>query len=141
MSISAALAYRWDGKRARLYFQVKPGSYDGPALIEFLKDLKKHFRGQYVVLIWDGLPAHRSREMQEFLAAQQNWLYVSRLPGYAPDLNPVEDLWQNLKGNELANRSADNLGEVGQAVEDGMERVTNNQQLLFGSLKHTGLCF
>ena len=28
MSISAALAYRSDGRRARLYFQMRPGSYD-----------------------------------------------------------------------------------------------------------------
>jgi putative transposase len=139
MSITAALAYRWDGKRARLYFQMKPDSYDGTSLIGFLKDLKKHFRGQPVILIWDGLPAHRSREMQEFLAAQQDWLYVARLPGYAPDLNPVEDLWGNLKGNELANQSADNLGEVGRAVETGMERVKQNGNLLFGFLTHTGL--
>ena len=139
MSITAALAYRWDGKRARLYFQMKPDSYDGTSLIGFLKDLKKHFRGQPVILIWDGLPAHRSREMQEFLAAQQDWLYVARLPGYAPDLNPVEDLWENLKGNELANQYADNRGEVGRAVETGMERVKQNRQLLFGFLKHTGL--
>jgi putative transposase len=139
MSITAALAYRWDGKRARLYFQMKPDSYDGTSLIGFLKDLKKHFRRQPVILIWDGLPAHRSREMQEFLAAQQDWLYVARLPGYAPDLNPVEDLWGNLKGNELANQSADNLGEVGRAVETGMERVKQNGNLLFGFLGHTGL--
>lgn len=139
MSISAALAYRWDGKRARLYFQMKPDSYEGTSLIEFLKDLKKHFRRQPVLLIWDGLPAHRGREMQEFLAAQQDWLYVARLPGYAPDLNPVEDLWENLKGNELANQSADNLGEVGRAVEMGMARVKRNGQLLFGFLEHTGL--
>lgn len=66
MSISAALAYRWDGKRARLYFQMKPDSYEGTSLIGFLKDLKKHFRRQPVLLIWDGLPAHRGREMQEF---------------------------------------------------------------------------
>jgi len=77
--------------------------------------------------------------MQEFLAAQQDWLYVARLPGYAPDLNPVEDLWENLKGNELANQSADNLGEVGRAVEMGMARVKRNGQLLFGFLEHTGL--
>ena len=141
MSISSALAYRWDGKRARLYFQMKPDSYDGTALIGFLKDLKKHFRRQYVVLIWDGLPAHRSRPMQDFLATQQDWLYVGRLPAYAPDLNPVEDLWENLKGNELANQSADNLGEVGQAVQNGMERVKQNIHLLSGFLKHTGLFF
>jgi len=141
MSISAALAYRWDGKRARMYFQMKPDSYDGTALIGFLKELKKHFWGQPVILIWDGLPAHRSRQMQEFLAGQQDWLYVARLPGYAPDLNPVEDLWENLKGNELANQSADNLGAVGRAVENGMARVKQNGQLLFGFLEHTGLSF
>jgi transposase len=91
---------------------MKPDSYDGAALITFLKDLKKHSRWRYVVPIWDGLPAHRRREMQEFLVAQQDWLYVARLPGYAPDLNPVADLWENLKGHELANPSADNRRSV-----------------------------
>ena len=42
--------------------------------------------------------------MMEFLAEQQQWLEVRRLPAYAPELNPVEGLWSNLKGRELANR-------------------------------------
>ncbi|MCX6630393.1 MAG: helix-turn-helix domain-containing protein [Candidatus Solibacter sp.] len=45
LSICAALGYRWDGKRSRLWFQTRPGSYDKPSLIAFLKDLKKHLRG------------------------------------------------------------------------------------------------
>jgi hypothetical protein len=141
LSISAAIAYRWDGKRSRLYFHMQPGSYDGPALIAFLKDLKTHFRKQYVILIWDGLPAHKSREMQDFLEQQSDWLDVERLPSYSPDLNPVEDLWENIKGNELANQSADHLGAVAQAVDDGMERVKDTRGLLFGFLHHTGLFF
>ena len=48
-------------------------------------------------------------------------MYVERLPSYSPDLNPVEDLWENIKGNELANQSADNLVDVAKAVDDGME--------------------
>jgi hypothetical protein len=31
------------------------------------------------------------------------WLQIERLPGYAPELNPVEPLWGDLKGGELAN--------------------------------------
>ena len=120
---------------------MQPGSYDGPALIAFLKDLKTHFRKQYVILIWDGLPAHKSREMQDFLEQQSDWLDVERLPSYSPDLNPVEDLWENIKGNELANQSADHLGAVAQAVDDGMERVKDTRGLLFGFLHHTGLFF
>jgi transposase len=32
--------------------------------------------------------------MKEYLLQQRNWLTVERLPGYAPDLNPVETLWE-----------------------------------------------
>jgi transposase len=42
--------------------------------------------------------------MKQYLESQRNWLQVETLPGYSPDLNPVEDLWSNIKGQELANR-------------------------------------
>ena len=45
LSISAALGYRWDGKRCRLWFQTQPGSYNDERLIAFVRDLKKHLRG------------------------------------------------------------------------------------------------
>jgi transposase len=35
--------------------------------------------------------------MRAFLAIQRDWLVVERLPAYAPDLNPVEALWFNLR--------------------------------------------
>jgi transposase len=50
--------------------------------------------------------------MSAYLARQRHRLTVERLPGYAPDLNPVEVLWGNIKGQELANRCPDDLGEV-----------------------------
>ena len=54
--MAAALAYRWDGRRARLFFQTRPGSYNTESLIGFLTALKHEFRGQKIVLVWDGLP-------------------------------------------------------------------------------------
>jgi len=141
ISICAAIAYRWDGKRTRLYFQLRAGNYATESLILFLKELKKHFRRQYVILIWDGLPAHRSRKMNEYVQRQQEWLQVERLPGYAPDLNPVESLWGNIKGEELANQSADDLSEVADAFRAGFYRVFSQRQLLLGFLNHSGLFF
>jgi hypothetical protein len=35
----------------------------------------------------------------------------------------VESLWGNVKGEELANLCADDLGEVAEAVRNGMARV------------------
>jgi len=53
LSISAALGYRWDGKRCRLWFQTQSGSYNYEWLIAFVRDLKKHMRRQKAILIWD----------------------------------------------------------------------------------------
>jgi transposase len=141
MSICAALGYRWDGRRSRLFFQTREGSYNSESLLSFLTDLHRELRGRKVVLVWDGLPAHKSRKMKEYLRQQRHWLREERLPGYAPDLNPVETLWGNIKGQELANRCAENLAEADRAIRSGMARVRRSSQLPFSFLKHSGLSF
>ena len=141
LSICAAVGYRWDGRRSRLYFQTVEGSYNAERLIGFLKDLKPHLRGQKAILVWDGLPAHKSAVMKAYLEEQRDWLTVERLPGYAPDLNPVELLWGNVKGKELANRCAKDLAELDTAVHDGMERVKKSPTLARSFLCHAGLSF
>ena len=79
--------------------------------------------------------------MNEFLQEQRRWLTVERLPGYAPDLNPVETLWGNIKGQELANRCAENLAEAAKAVRGGMARVRRSGRLPFSFLHHASLFF
>jgi len=139
LSICAAIGYRWDGRRSRLYFQTVEGSYNSEGLVGFLKDLKHHLRGQKAILVWDGLPAHKSAVMKAYLDEQRDWLTVEKLPGYAPDLNPVELLWGNVKGKELANRCAKDLAELDTAVHDGMERVRKSPTLAHSFLRHAGL--
>ncbi len=124
-----------------MFFQTRPGSYDSDSLVAFLKDLRREMRGQKLILIWDGLPAHKSRIMTDYLQTQRHWLTVERLPGYAPDLNPVETLWGNVKGQELANRCAEDLTELDTAVHAGMTRVRQSRTLAFSFLKHAGLSF
>ena len=141
LSISVALAFRWNGRRTRLFFQTRPDSYNTESLIAFLRDLKREFRRRRVILIWDGLPAHRSREMTAFLRTQRSWLSVEGLPGYAPELNPAEQLWGNVKGRELANQCAENLKDVAAALRKGMARVRRRPSLAFSFLKHAGLSF
>lgn len=141
MSIAAALAFSWDGKRSRLFFRTKPDSYNSESLIGFLKDLKREFRGRKCILVWDGLPAHKSREMKAYLATQKKWLSIEVLPGYSPSLNPVETLWGNVKGQELANLCADDLGEVADALRLGMTRVSARNELAYAFLRHAGLSF
>jgi transposase len=139
VSIAAALCYGSRGGGARLAVHLRDRPYDTDALIDALTQLRRFLAGEKATLLWDGLPAHRSRDMQRFLTSQQRWLVVERLPGYAPDLNPVEALWANLKGVELANLTADTLDEVTQAVTHGIQRVRQTPHLPFSFLRHSGL--
>ena len=54
--------------------------------------LLRHLPGKLLV-VWDGLPAHRARLVSEFIRAQRGRLAIERLPGYAPELNPAEYIW------------------------------------------------
>jgi len=139
MSMAAAIAYRPDGSAAKVMFATTPGTYNDVSLIAFLRQLRRQFDGDKVTLIWDGLPSHRSRRMREFLDTQRSWLVVERLPAYAPELNPVEALWGNLKGTELANLCVDTLAETEHHVRRGVRRVRRENDLAFAFLRHTGL--
>ena len=47
-----------------------------------------------LLVIWVGSPIHRAKESKEFLAAgAAKRLHLERLPGYAPELNPQEGVW------------------------------------------------
>jgi hypothetical protein len=138
-SMAAALGYHPDGTRARLCFHLQPDSYDTDSLIGVLEQLAGFYTGQRVVLIWDGLSAHWSHKMRAHLATQRHWLSVEQLPAYAPELNPVEYLWANLKGGELTNYAGDTIAQVADQAQHGIQRVCDSDSLVVGFLAHTGL--
>jgi transposase len=138
-SMAAALCYGSRGGGAAVAFHHQVDAYDTDTLIGALDQLRRELGGQKATLLWDGLPAHRSRMMRAWLRRQRHWLVVEPLPGYAPDLNPVEALWSNLKGVELANLAADTLAEVIAAAERGIQRIGHTHHLAHSFLRHCGL--
>jgi transposase len=139
LSLAGVLVYEPDGSDAHLVFQLRPGAYNDETLIEFLTDVHHLERRRPLLLIWDGLPSHRSRRMLDWVSCQRDWLRVERLPGYAPDVNPIEQVWGNLKSTELANLCSDSIGEVEDIAEDGLHRIGTDVELCFAFLHHCGL--
>jgi transposase len=138
-SMAAALCYGSRGGGAQLAFHHQVGAYDTDTLIGALEGLRRFLGGQKATLLWDGLPAHRSHAMRAWLGRQRSWLVVEPLPGYAPELNPVEALWSSLKGVELANLAGDTLDDVIAAAERGIQRIRSTHWLPFSFLRHCGL--
>lgn len=60
-----------------------------------------------IVLIWDGASYHRSTLVRD--AATELTLDIVPLPGYSPDLNPIEGLWKWLREEVTQHHSYPNL--------------------------------
>ena len=86
----------------RFYFRLYRGSIRSPQVVGFLRHLLRQIRGRLLV-IWDGLAAHRSRLVSDFVSGTRGRLSLARLPAYAPELNPTEYVWGHLKRHALAN--------------------------------------
>lgn len=105
-----------------IYFQLHEESIKAPEVIGFLKHLQKHIKGKLLV-VWDNLPAHRSKLVAEYLGTTKGRIWVERLPGYAPELNPIEYLWGYAKGNDLANLAPKDLWELSREAKKALRRV------------------
>ena len=139
ISVAAFICYHPDGRRVRLLVDHTTGAYNTGKLITALHRLPTLLDHAPVILIWDGLPAHRSAAMHAWLADQTDWLHVVPLPGYAPELDPVEPLWSAIKGKDLANYAATDLTDLWQAANRGLQRIRRNAAMLWSFLAHTGL--
>ena len=84
------------------YFRLYKGSIKSAQVVDFLQALLRHIPG-LLWIIWDRLSAHRSKVTCNFIAEQGKRLWVEYLPGYAPELNPVEYIWAYWKQHALPN--------------------------------------
>ncbi len=138
LSAIGALLTTAHGRHPRWSLAFHPGPVRSAQVIRFLTALRHHARRR-VILVWDRLPAHRSRMVQETLARYRSWLTVEWLPAYAPDLNPVEQLWAHLDATALANTPADDLRLLRRSVRNGVHRLRRRPAVSRGFLTHTGL--
>jgi transposase len=73
------------------------------AMLIHLEEISKNIpKDRYGVVVLDGAAWHKAKKIQIF-----NNLSVLVLPPASPELNPVEQIWQQLRDNWLANRCYD----------------------------------
>ncbi len=123
LSVIAGITFR------RFYFRLFPGAIKGPQIIEFLHALGRQLR-QPLLVIWDGLPAHRSALVRDYLEALNGAIQIEQLPGYAPELNPTEYIWGHLKHHELANRCAQNFSTLKTGARNRLRSMQRRPTLI-----------
>ena len=133
--LSAISGITLDG---RLVMQVQERTFDAAGGVGFLRVLLRKIRGK-VLVIWDGSPIHKGKTIQDYLtrgAAKR--LHLERLPGYAPDLNPDEGIWNYLKRVELKNCCCADLVELHLEVRRAKERLRHKRHIIRSFSTHCG---
>ena len=125
--------------RTNCLFRLHEGSIKKEEIVEFLKALKAHLK-QPLPVIWDGLKAHRSRLVREYLDSLDEHIQIAFLPPYAPDMNPVEYLWAWLKRHALANFFPNDLGELHATARNKLKSAPKRPSIIAACSMQATLC-
>ncbi len=143
VSVAGLVCYR-PGERSRLIYRTmthrgRKGEQKGFREPDFARLLDTAYQQLHapIVLVWDGLNAHKSARMRALVAARP-WLRVYQLPSYAPELNPVEKVWSSMK-RSLANLPARSATTLAAAVKNRLKKMQYRQGLIDAYFTGTGL--
>lgn len=137
-SVIGVIVCSASGYRPKLFLRIFKDAVNADKVIRFLKELRRHVKGK-IILLWDRLPAHRSKKVKAFLDTQKHWLTVEWFPGYAPELNPVEYMWSAAKAKDWANLYVDTILDVDVHIRKSARRIRRNPDLMTNFLKASTL--
>jgi len=122
----------------RLIVQQLTAPVDSEAIILWLELLQQVVPGKLLIL-WDGAPIHRSNRLKAYLAdgAGQR-IHLERFPGYAPELNPAEGVWQYLKHVELRNCCCADLTTLMKEITEAIRRMQEKPEVVKACFQQVG---
>jgi transposase len=114
--------------KGELYFTCYRGSFTGPVFLAYLKRLVRQL-DRKIHLIVDRHPVHRRVMVRDWLAENVDSIEMHLLPGYAPELNPVELLNGDIK-RHVAQANPGNTAELTNAATAHLRRRQNQPTIV-----------
>ncbi len=92
-------------------------------MAEFLAQVSRAHEGEFIVMVLDGASSHKCKD----LSIPAN-IRLLPLPPYAPELNPQEHVWDELREKEFPNRVFNHLDGVIRQLERGLPRLAADSE-------------
>jgi transposase len=124
--------------KGALRFAAYQGTLTGPVFIDFCRRLLNDAQGR-VFLVLDGHPVHRSNAVKQFAASTNGRLRLFFLPGYAPELNPGEWVWRNIKHDRVGRTGIDSLADLQGKALAALHRLQKLPHLIRGFFQDPNL--
>jgi transposase len=97
-------------------------------MIWFLMQMHWHFRRK-VILIWDRWSVHQA-SARHFEQQHPGWFQFEELPGYSPQLNPVEQCWKHTKYDDLPNFIPEDINQLYAEAMCSLDSLHGDEEFL-----------
>lgn len=135
--ISAASAI---SSKGAFWFATYAGGLNGELFITLLRQLMRG-RRRPLHLILDGLPAHKTTAVTQYVAGLTGKLTVHYLPGYAPDLNPDELVWSHAKRTGNARRPLQKGERLADRITAQLAEMARRPALVRSFFRHPSVAY
>ena len=125
-SISAASAVNSKGA---FWYCTYQGGLTAELFVALLKKMMRR-RLKPVHLVVDGLPAHKTALVKNYVASTNGLLTLHFLPGYAPELNPDELVWSHVKRTGVARTPLRKGEKLSDKIEAQLAAIKKAPQLV-----------
>jgi transposase len=134
-SVLGALSLAPWALRVGAYFRLHDHNIHAIDVVDFVKQLHRQL-GRKLIVVWDRWNVHRSAAKQ---LAGFKWLEIEYLPAYAPELNPVEAMWNHTKYSDLANFIPHDAQHLGTSIADSLNDQRKDSELKYSFFRYAKL--
>ena len=114
---------------------VVRGTVSGEQICDFLVKLMHNAKNP-VFLIWDGHPTHRSKIVKQCIESFEGKLEVFTLPSYSPELNPAEQVWNNVKHHGIGRKKVFGPDQLKSMVIGQLRKLQKLPSVVKGFFMH-----
>lgn len=109
--------------RGAFWYEVYSGRFNATRFLdEFLKSFMRG-RRRPVILVVDGHPSHRAKMISAYVKQMKGRLEMHFLPGYAPELNPDEFVWNYVKNEGVSKKPLKRNESLRRRVESDLAGI------------------
>ena len=140
VSVAGAI-WKTPGGLVRFAYRTYPDQFvNNERYAQFLEDLlDRRLPRTPVIVIHDRGNMHRGEPVDQLEHDVDRLIGFEPLPAYAPELNPVEGLWNHLKYDELPNFAPRDVTQLDRVIRRTLQPLHRDQPTLRGILAHSPL--